>query len=162
MGQHYEVPQKHSVISIVDDDEIAREATADLLSSLGFQQSRSICGEISGLRKSPRHFLPHHRFANARDSMDLSCRVIWLLRGMRFRSSLSRRIGRRSARQQAISVGAVAFLSKPFHEASLVELLEIAFISTSHLVNGNRVISRKRRRLRSAPSQPRLLHSKQN
>ena len=31
-----------------------------------------------------------------------------------------------STRQQALSAGAVAFLSKPFQEASLVESLEIA------------------------------------
>ena len=44
-----------------------------------------------------------------------------------------------AARQQALSAGAVAFLSKPFHEASLVELLEIALKSKSDSVNGNRL-----------------------
>jgi FixJ family two-component response regulator len=126
MAGRFEAPEQNSVISIVDDDEIAREATADLLSSLGFRTVTFDSAE---------------KFLESAEARDTSCLITDLqmpgLNGLELQRHLIA-IGREipvifvtaywqdSARQQALGAGAVAFLSKPFQETFLLDSLEVA------------------------------------
>jgi CheY-like chemotaxis protein len=127
VGKHSNFHLKYPIISIVDDDEVAREATADLVRSLGY-------GAVT--------FDSAERFLESAEPDDHpSCLITDLqmpgLNGLELQRHLIA-AGRdipvifvtghwqESTRQQALKAGAVAFLSKPFHEASLIESLEIA------------------------------------
>jgi FixJ family two-component response regulator len=129
MGKQFQIPRNNSTISIVDDDEIAREATADLLSSLGFQPVTFDCAET---------------FLQSAEADHTSCLITDLqmpgLNGLELQTRLiatGREIPiifvtaywQKRDRQQALNAGAVAFLSKPYLEESLLESLQVALKS---------------------------------
>jgi FixJ family two-component response regulator len=114
------------MISIVDDDKVVREATADLVSSLGYPT---------------RTFASADAFLEAGQLEHTSCLITDLqmpgLNGLELQSRLLDE-GHRipvifitafptaGVRQRAMSSGAVAFLTKPFEEASLIQSIEAA------------------------------------
>jgi FixJ family two-component response regulator len=114
------------MISIVDDDETAREATADLVNSLGYRTST---------------FAGAEQFLESNAVKDTSCVITDLqmpgVDGLELQKQLAATghsipvifvtaFPQEKARQRALNAGAVAFLSKPFLEASLIESLETA------------------------------------
>jgi FixJ family two-component response regulator len=120
------VVQSAPTICIVDDDGVVRDATADLINSLGYNAQTFASGEA---------FLESGQLAH------ISCLITDLqmpgLDGLELQSHLLDE-GYRipiifitafptpSARQRAMNAGAVAFLSKPFEEASLLQSLAVA------------------------------------
>jgi FixJ family two-component response regulator len=114
------------MISIVDDDPIVRDATVDLMSSLGYQASAYVSAE---------------QFLDSGQAKNTSCLITDLqlpgLNGFELQAKL-RHDGCRTpvifitafpeakARAQALAAGAVAFLTKPFKETELVDSLQLA------------------------------------
>ena len=119
-------PPKTRIISIVDDDVVAREGAADLINALGFTTTT---------------FASAEEFLQSVKAEDTSCLITDLqmpgLSGLELQSHLLA-VGRKipvifitafpqeSVRRRALSAGAIAFLSKPFQEAALVQSLEVA------------------------------------
>ena len=123
MGRLHTVP----VISIVDDDESVRTATAGLVRSLGFTA---------------------HTFASAEDFLrskhvdETSCLIADVqmpgINGIELQSLVHAQ-GRRTPivfitafpeeriRVRAMRAGAIGFLSKPFDVAALIKCLDLAF-----------------------------------
>ena len=117
---------KALMISIVDDDCFVREATGDLVQSLGYNVLTF---------PSAEHFLESGRVE------DTACLITDLqmpgLSGLDLQSHL-RAEGHRTPvifitafpeerfRERALCAGAVGFLSKPFDDKSLINCLEIA------------------------------------
>jgi FixJ family two-component response regulator len=114
------------MISIVDDDGVVREATADLVSSLGYHTQTFASGEA---------------FLETGQLQQTSCLITDLqmpgLTGLELQSRLldgGHRIPvifitafpTTGVRQQAMNAGAVAFLTKPFEETSLIQSIEAA------------------------------------
>jgi FixJ family two-component response regulator len=114
------------IISIVDDDEIVREALHDLIKSLGYEAFAFSCAE---------QFLQSDRVA------DTSCLIVDLqmpgLSGLELQDYLLANgydtpvilvtaFPRKEARERALQSGAISFLSKPFEEAALLNSLDIA------------------------------------
>src|SRR4051812_24407908 len=117
------------VVSIVDDDEFARDAMADFVRSLGFRAVTFDSAE---------------RFLDSPHASDTSCLITDLQMPGRNGLELQRHLidadreipiifvtayAEENARRQALSAGAVAFFSKPFHEASFVEGLQTSLKS---------------------------------
>jgi len=114
------------LISIVDDDAFVREATADFLTSLGYQACT---------------FASAEQFLASEHLKDTSCVITDLrmpgLSGLDLQSRLFAG-GRKTPvifitaypkeqdRSRALSAGAVAFLNKPFEEAALISSIEVA------------------------------------
>jgi len=121
-----------SIISIVDDDEAVREATASLIRSLGYRAST---------------FASADEFLNSGPVSDTSCVITDLymlgLSGLGLQDRLIAR-GYRipiifitghpddAARTRAMNAGAVAFLSKPINHDRLVGYLGSALKTTGH------------------------------
>ena len=104
-------------ISIIDDDQVVREATGDLVQSLGY--------EVATFESAER-FLESGRLA------ETSCLITDLqmpgLSGLDLQSRLiaeGQRIPVLSQKRDS-DAGAVGFLSKPFDEESLIRSLETA------------------------------------
>src|SRR5258707_14023529 len=117
---------KVAMISIIDDEELVRESTADLISSLGHEPL------IFG---SAEQFLASGRFE------DPACIITDLhmtgLSGLELQSRLLAdghytpiifitAYPKAAARVRALKAGAVAFLTKPFKEHALISSLETA------------------------------------
>ena len=107
-----------TMVSIIDDDECAREAMGDLVQSLGY--------EIATF-ESAEHYLDSGRLA------ETSCLITDLnmpgLNGLELQSRLiangdSTAFPEERFRERAMSAGAVGFLGKPFDENSLIHCLE--------------------------------------
>ena len=115
-----------AMISVIDDDPLVRDATADLINSLGYSAL---------VFESAEQFLDSGQVTNT------SCLITDLhlpgLSGIELQSQL-RVEGYRTPvifitgfpeprfRERAMTTGAVAFLVKPFDEADLVSSLQIA------------------------------------
>jgi FixJ family two-component response regulator len=114
------------VISIVDDDALVREGIEDLVKSLGY-------GVLT--------FASAEDFLKSGQVKDTSCLITDLqmpgLKGLELQSHLQDEryhtpvifvtaFPSNKTRTQALRAGAVAFLSKPFEEASLIGSIEIA------------------------------------
>ena len=113
-------------ISIVDDDEVVREATADLVTALGFVAST---------------FASVEQFLQSDKIRDTDCVITDLqmpgLTGLELQSCLHAQgnltpvifitaFPSDRAQERALNAGAIAFLSKPFEEGSLIKSLKIA------------------------------------
>ena len=116
----------NTTIAIIDDDLLVRDATADLVDALGY---------ISLTFASPEQFLSSGQVEK------ISCLITDLqmpgLNGLDLQDHMLK-AGHRipiifitafpndKARARALVAGAVAFLSKPFDEASLTRSLDLA------------------------------------
>jgi FixJ family two-component response regulator len=129
--------QAAPMISIVDDDDEVREATADLISSWGYDSATFPTGEA---------------FLESGQTSHTSCLITDLqmpgLNGLELQRLL-RNEGHKipiifvtafpttGAREQAMRDGAVAFLSKPFEETTLMTAITAALArSTTQATQG--------------------------
>ena len=113
-------------ISIIDDDQVVREATGDLVQSLGYDVLTF---------ESAERFLESGRLAETSclitdlhmpglSGLDLQSRLI--AEGQRIPVIFVTAFPEERFRRQAMDAGAVGFLSKPFDEESLIRSLETA------------------------------------
>ena len=121
-----------SMISIVDDDRIVREAMGDLVQSLGYEVATF---------ESAEHFLESGSLAETRclitdvqmpglDGLELQRRL--LAEGHPTPVIFVSAFSGGSSRRRAMEAGAVGFLSKPFHEDSLIKCVESALNASTH------------------------------
>ena len=114
------------MISIVDDDAFVREAIGDLMRSLGYTTVTFASAE---------HFLESGQVADTEclitdlqmpglSGLDLQKRL--LDNGYRTRVIFVTAFPKAKARECALNAGAVAFLSKPFEESSLIRAVKHA------------------------------------
>jgi len=109
-----------SMISIIDDDSLVREAIGDLVTSLGYK---------------PRIFASAEEFLESGQVADTACLITDLhMPGLSGFDLQERLLGegyqtpiifvtaypKARARERALNAGAIAFLSKPFEERSLI------------------------------------------
>ena len=117
---------KASTISIIDDDILVREAIGDLVTSFGYK---------------PRIFASAEEFLESGQVADTACLITDLhmpgLSGFELQERLLDEgyqtpiifvtaYPKARARERALSAGAVAFLSKPFEELSLIRAVRSA------------------------------------
>jgi FixJ family two-component response regulator len=114
------------MISIVDDDGVVREATADLVSSLGYKTQTFASGEAfleSGQLEHISCLITDIQMPGL-NGLELQSRL--LAEGYQIPVIFITAFPTASARHRAMSAGAVAFLRKPFEERSLIQSLEAA------------------------------------
>jgi FixJ family two-component response regulator len=115
-----------AMISIIDDDLLVRESTADLISSLGHEALIFDSGErflASGSLKNTACIITDLHMPGL-SGLDLQSRL--LAEGHRTPIIFITAYPKEEAMSRALNAGAVAFLSKPFHEADLTKSLERA------------------------------------
>jgi FixJ family two-component response regulator len=121
------------LISIIDDDEVVREATADLVVALGY---------------SARTYASAEQFLGCGEVAETSCVITDLqmpgLDGLALQQRLLAKghqmpiifitaFPKDSACEKALKAGAVAFLTKPFEESSLINSLKLALEQTGNI-----------------------------
>ena len=117
---------KEPVISIVDDDEIVREAIRELINSLGYEALTFASAE---------HFLESDRVADTScliadlqmpglNGLDLQDRL--LANGYHTPVIFVTAFPKNEARARALRAGAVSFLTKPCEEAALIGSIDLA------------------------------------
>jgi FixJ family two-component response regulator len=114
------------VISIIDDDQSMRESTKGLVRSLGYQATT---------------FSSAEEFLQSEHVDDTSCLITdvrmpglsgidlqrWLVaRGVRVPTIFITAFPEEDTRRQAMTAGAIDYLSKPFSEESLIRCLDTA------------------------------------
>src|SRR5215468_701309 len=111
-------------ISIIDDDQFAREATGDLVQSLGYEvlTFESAEGFLESGRLAETSCLITDLHMPGLSGLDLQSRLI--AEGQRIPVIFVTPEER--FRRRAMNAGAVGFLSKPFDEESLISSLETA------------------------------------
>jgi FixJ family two-component response regulator len=115
------------MISIIDDDQLVRESTADLISSLGHEALTFGSGEqflASGRLKDTACIITDLHMPGGLNGLDLQSRL--LAEGHRTPIIFITAYPKDASRSRALNAGAVAFLSKPFEESALISSLEIA------------------------------------
>ena len=120
------IVSKPAVISIIDDDLMVRESTADLIISLGYQALTFDSGEqflASGCLKDTACIITDLHMPGL-NGLDLQSRL--LAEGHRTPIIFITAYPNEAARSRALTAGAVAFLSKPFEESALISSLETA------------------------------------
>jgi FixJ family two-component response regulator len=120
------IVSKPAVISIIDDDLMVRESTADLIISLGYQALTFDSGEqflASGCLKDTACIITDLHMPGL-NGLDLQSRL--LAEGHRTPIIFITAYPKEAARSRALTAGAVAFLSKPFEESALISSLETA------------------------------------
>ena len=132
--------EDHPLISIVDDDPFARDGIRELVESLGYQARAFVSAE---------HFLESDVIA------ETACLITDLqmpgLNGLELQETLRSRgyhtpvivvtaYPNDTHRTRALDNGAVGFLSKPFHEGSLIQCLTTAL--DAHRANSKRRLVR--------------------
>jgi FixJ family two-component response regulator len=111
------------MITIIDDDLLVREAAADLISSLGHEALVFASGEqflASGHLQDTACIITDLHMPGL-DGLALQSRL--LTEGHRTPIIFITAYPKEAARVRALDGGAVAFLSKPFEEASLINAL---------------------------------------
>ena len=114
------------MISIIDDDLLVRESTADLISSLGHEVFTFGSGEqflASGRLKDTACIVTDLHMPGL-NGFDLQSRL--LAEGNRTPIIFITAYPKDASRSRALNAGAVAFLSKPFEESALISSLETA------------------------------------
>src|SRR4051812_13076267 len=107
------------MISVVDDDEFVRDATADLVRSLGYDVRTFPSAEellVSGHLEQTDCLITDLQMPGL-SGLDLQDRVLSL--GYKTPVIFITAFPKESARARALEAGAIAFLTKPFDEASL-------------------------------------------
>jgi len=120
------IVSKPAVISIIDDDLLVRESTADLISSLGHEALIFGSAEqflASGCLKDTACIITDLHMPGL-NGLDLQSRL--LAEGHRTPIIFITAYPKEAARSRALTAGAVAFLSKPFEESALISSLETA------------------------------------
>ena len=122
---------KPPLISIIDDDALARDGIRELVESLGYKATTF---------ESAKHFLKSSMLA------DTACLITDLqmpgLNGLELQEALASQgyhtpvilitaFPNEKHRSRALDNGAVGFLSKPFDEASLIKCLTAAIKTTA-------------------------------
>jgi FixJ family two-component response regulator len=114
------------MICVVDDDKMVREATADLINSLGYNALVFSSAEQfldSGHAKNASCLITDLQLPGL-NGIDLQDRLHG--DGYRMPVIIITAYPEPNIRARAISGGAVAFLTKPFLESSLVDSLKLA------------------------------------
>jgi len=114
------------MISIIDDDLLVRESTADLISSLGHGALTFCSGEqflASGRLKDTACIITDLHMPGL-NGLDLHSRL--LAEGHRTPIIFITAYPKEAARSRALNAGAVAFLTKPFEEIALIRSLDTA------------------------------------
>src|SRR5215475_8319858 len=114
------------MISIIDDDLLVRESTADLISSLGHEAFIFGSGEqflASGCLKDTACIITDLHMPGL-NGLDLQSRLE--AEGHRTPIIFITAYPKEAARTRALNAGAVAFLSKPFQERVFIKSLETA------------------------------------
>jgi FixJ family two-component response regulator len=114
------------MISIIDDDRMVRESTADLISSLGHEALVFGSGEqflASECVKDTACIITDLHMPGL-NGLDLQSRL--LEEGHRTPIIFITAYPKDAARSRALNAGAVAFLTKPFEERALISSLEKA------------------------------------
>ena len=114
------------MISIIDDDRMVRESTADLISSLGHEALIFGSGEqflASGCVKDTACIITDLHMPGL-NGLDLQNRL--LADGYRTPIVFITGYPKDAARSRALNNGAVAFLIKPFQESALISSLKTA------------------------------------
>jgi FixJ family two-component response regulator len=122
-----------AMISIIDDDVLVREATADLISSMGHEALTFASGEqflTSGRLRDTACIITDLHMPGL-DGLGLQRRL--LAEGHTVPIIFITAYPKDAARTRALAAGAVAFLSKPFEERSLISALESALNRTTNL-----------------------------
>ena len=105
--------EDYTLISIVDDDALARDGIRELVESLGYKSRTCISAE---------HFLESDVIA------ETACLITDLqmpgLNGLELQEALRSQDDKH--RNRALEGGALGFLSKPFDEVSLIQCLAAA------------------------------------
>jgi FixJ family two-component response regulator len=114
------------MISIIDDDQLVRESTADLISSLGHEALIFDSGEqfLASGRVNDTACIITDLHMPGLNGLDLQSRL--LEEGHRTPIIFITAYPKDAARSRALNAGAVAFLSKPFQESALISVLETA------------------------------------
>ena len=115
-----------SLIAVIDDDEVVREATADLLVALGHTAATYDSAEqfLAGADVASTNCVITDLQMPGIDGLELQARL--LAQGHRTPIIFITAFPKDTARQRALDAGAVAFLTKPYKEASLINSLELA------------------------------------
>jgi FixJ family two-component response regulator len=117
---------KVAMISIIDDDLLVRESTADLISSWGHEALIFGSGEqflTSGRLKDTACIITDLHMPGL-NGLELQSRL--LAEGHRTPIIFITAYPKDAARSRALNAGAVAFLTKPFEESALIRSLETA------------------------------------
>ena len=118
-----------TMISVVDDDAFVRDATADFISSLGYNVRTFPSAEeflASGHLQHTRCLITDLQMPGL-DGLELQNRI--LNQGYHIPIIFITAFPKESARTRALGAGAIAFLTKPFEDSSLEELIEQALNS---------------------------------
>src|SRR5262245_38907619 len=117
---------KVAMISIIDDDQLVRESTADLISSLGHEPLIFASAEqfLASGRVEDTACIITDLHMTGLSGLDLQSRL--LADGHRTPVIFITGYPKAAAQARALEAGAVAFLSKPFEEGALISSLEIA------------------------------------
>jgi FixJ family two-component response regulator len=114
------------MVSIVDDDPLAREGIKELVESLGYRTRAFVSAQDflqSGAITKTGCLITDLQMPGL-DGLELQERL--QAQGYRTPVILITAYPNEKHRSRAISVGAIGFLSKPFEEQSLVECLAVA------------------------------------
>ena len=120
------ISQRTPVISIVDDDQVVREATADLIEALGYEAITFASAEefLDSAQLEGTACLITDLQMPGVDGLELQRRLT--ATGYTTPIIFITAFPKERARDSALQAGAVAFLVKPFEEASLVNSIETA------------------------------------
>ena len=114
------------MISIVDDDAFVRDAIGDLMKSMGYRAFTFASAEEflqSGRMEETACVITDLQMPG-RSGLDLQSHL--LAEGYRTPIIFITAFRKDNARTRALKAGAVAFLSKPFEEATLISSIKLA------------------------------------
>jgi FixJ family two-component response regulator len=120
------IVSKLSVIAVIDDDASVRVGTENLLSSLGYTVQTFASAEEflrSGLQNDTSCVIADVRMPGM-SGIDLQ--TLLLTQGHRVPFIFMTAFSEEAVRAQALSAGAICFLTKPFNRVTLVRCLDTA------------------------------------
>lgn len=123
--------QTAPMISIVDDDDIVREATADLIGSWGYRRATFASGEAFLKSGQPAYTSCLITDLQMPGLNGLELQILLQSGGYKIPIIFITAFPTNNAREQAMRNGAVAFLSKPFEETALMTAVTAA-LSAAH------------------------------